>query len=95
MAILTRDGVNLYYEVHGSGPVILLTHGYSATSAMWRPQIKALSRNHNLVLWDMRGHGASDYPEDQRLYSEAATIDDMASIQIGRASCRERVCLYV
>ena len=80
MAILTCDGVNLYYEVHGSGPVILLTHGYSATSAMWRPQIKALSNNHKLVLWDMRGHGASDYPEDQRLYSEAATIEDMAAI---------------
>jgi pimeloyl-ACP methyl ester carboxylesterase len=80
MAILRRDGVNLYYEVHGNGPVILLTHGYSATSAMWRPQIRALSQNHTLVLWDMRGHGASDYPEDQTLYSEAATIVDMAAI---------------
>jgi hypothetical protein len=32
MPKLNRDGVDLYYETHGSGPVLLLTHGYSATS---------------------------------------------------------------
>ncbi len=80
MAILNRDGVNLYYEVYGSGPVILLTHGYSATSAMWHGQVEALSRDYKLVLWDMRGHGMSDYPEDQSLYTEAATVGDMAAI---------------
>ncbi len=69
MAILNRDGVSLYYEVYGSGPVILLTHGYSATSAMWHGQVEALSKNYKLVLWDMRGHGMSDYPEDQALYT--------------------------
>lgn len=80
MSILTRDGVGIYYEVHGKGPAILLTHGYSATSDMWRPQTEELSRDHTLVLWDMRGHGKSDYPEDPALYSEAATVADMAAI---------------
>ena len=41
MAMLARNGVNLYYETHGEGPVILLTHGYSATSQMWQGQIDA------------------------------------------------------
>ncbi len=81
MATLTRDGVKLHYEVHGgNGPVILLSHGYSATAGMWRGQIAALSARHRLVLWDMRGHGQSDYPEDQAEYSEAATVADMAAI---------------
>lgn len=81
MAKLTRGGVNIHYEVHGtSGPVILLSHGYSATSEMWRGQIAALTKHHRLVLWDMRGHGASDYPTDQAEYSEAATVADMAAI---------------
>ena len=62
MAMLARDGVNIYYETHGEGPVILLSHGYSATSQMWRGQIGPLSKTHKLVLWDMRGHGQSDYP---------------------------------
>lgn len=80
MATFNRDGVELYYEVHGEGPVILLTHGYSATSQMWRGQIAALSDGYRLVLWDMRGHGQSDSPEDQGLYSEAATVADMAAL---------------
>lgn len=80
MPKLNRDGVELYYEVHGSGPVILLTHGYSATCEMWQGQVEPLSKDHRLVIWDMRGHGQSDYPEDQSLYSEAATVADMAAL---------------
>jgi pimeloyl-ACP methyl ester carboxylesterase len=57
MPKLNRDGVNIYYEVHGNGPPLLLTHGYSSTSAMWQGQIAALSKQHKLILWDMRGHG--------------------------------------
>jgi pimeloyl-ACP methyl ester carboxylesterase len=80
MAKIDRDGVKLYYEVHGSGPPLLLTHGYSSTSAMWQGQIEALSRNHTLLLWDMRGHGQSDYPDDPSAYSEALTVADMAAL---------------
>ena len=80
MTILNRNGVNLYYEVHGSGPTLLLSHGFSATSAMWEGQIAALSAKHRLVLWDMRGHGQSDYPDDPAAYSEAETVADMAAI---------------
>ena len=80
MARLIRDGVTLHYEVHGTGPTLLLSHGFSATSAMWHGQIEALAAHHQLVLWDMRGHGQSDYPDDPALYSEAATVADMAAI---------------
>ena len=80
MVKLTRGDVSLYYETHGEGPVILLTHGYSATSQMWHGQIDLLSRRHKLVIWDMRGHGQSDYPKDAAAYSEAATVADMAAI---------------
>lgn len=80
MAVLDRDGVNIYYETHGSGPAILLTHGYSATSQMWKGQIEALARDHTLILWDMRGHGQSDSPADDAAYSEALTTADMAAL---------------
>lgn len=80
MAMLNRDGVGLYYEVHGTGPTILLTHGYSATSQMWQGQVEALSKEHRLVIWDMRGHGRSDSPDDPALYSEPATVADMAAL---------------
>jgi len=80
MPTLDRDGVKIYYEVHGSGPALLLTHGYSSTSAMWRGQIEALSKQHQLVLWDMRGHGQSDYPDDPEAYSEALTVADISAL---------------
>ena len=84
MPNIDRNGVKIYYEVHGkvdgNGPPILLTHGYSSTSAMWKGQIEALSKRHQLVLWDMRGHGQSDYPLDPNAYSEALTVGDMAAL---------------
>jgi pimeloyl-ACP methyl ester carboxylesterase len=80
MPKINRDGVEIYYEVHGSGPPLLLTHGYSLTSAMWQGQVEALSRHHRLVLWDMRGHGQSDYPDDPAAYSETLTVADMAAL---------------
>jgi len=80
MPKIDRDGVKIYYEVHGEGPPLILTHGYSSTSAMWKGQVTPLSRNHKLVLWDMRGHGQSDYPDDPAAYSEALTVGDIAAL---------------
>lgn len=80
MARLDRDGVKINYEVHGNGPPLILTHGYSLTSQMWQGQVEALSRHHRLILWDMRGHGRSDYPDDPDAYSEAQTVGDIAAL---------------
>ena len=80
MARLVRDGVALYYEDHGSGPAVLLTHGYGATSQMWQGQIAAFADRYRVIVWDMRGHGESDYPDEPSLYSEAHTVADMAAL---------------
>ena len=80
MPKINRDGVEIYYEVHGSGPHLILTHGYSSTSAMWQGQVAALSKHHRLVVCDMRGHGQSDYPSDPLAYSEALTVADIAAL---------------
>ncbi len=80
MAMLNRDGVGIHYEVHGEGPVLMLSHGYSSSSHMWAGQIEPLAKAFKVVTWDMRGHGKSDYPEDQTAYSEAATVADMGAL---------------
>lgn len=80
MPKLDRDGVRLYYEVHGEGPALILTHGFSATSQMWKGQIDTLAPHFTVITWDMRGHGQSDYPSDPSEYTEEATVADIAAL---------------
>ncbi len=79
MAFIDNRGTQIYYEVHGAGPTILLSHGYSATSQMWQGQISSFS-DYQVITWDMRGHGKSDSPDDATLYSMELTISDMYAI---------------
>ena len=80
MPKLNRDGIEIYYEVHGEGPALLLTHGFSSSSQMWAGQVAPFSKAFKLITWDMRGHGESDYPADPAAYSEEATVADMAAL---------------
>ncbi len=80
MAYIDRDGVKIHYEVAGNGPAVVLSHGYSATAGMWRPQVPVLSERYRVITWDMRGHGESDSPDDPALYSEAHSCADIAAI---------------
>ena len=83
MTILNRNGVNLFYDVGGMDsdrPAVLLTHGYSSTSEMWRPNLDAFRAGRRVITWDIRGHGQSDSPEDQSLYSTELSVADMEAI---------------
>lgn len=80
MGYIERDRVRIYYEDQGAGPAVLLTHGYAATLRMWDPQVAALADRYRLICWDMRGHGASDSPDDPAAYSHEATVADMAAV---------------
>lgn len=81
MPVLDRDGVDIYYEAAGEGGLpLLLSHGYSASSEMWKPNLAALSENRMVITWDIRGHGRSDSPENQALYSESLSVADMVAV---------------
>jgi pimeloyl-ACP methyl ester carboxylesterase len=82
MADLERDGVRLYYELHGSngGIPLLLSHGFGASSQMWAPNAAALAAGRPVITWDMRGHGRTDCPADQAEYTQAACLGDMAAL---------------
>ena len=45
MPKIDRNGVDINYEVYGSGSPLFLTHGFSATSKMWDDQINTLSKH--------------------------------------------------
>lgn len=82
MARLDRHGVGLHYEVggDGEGAPVLLTHGFSATGDTFRSTVQALRAAHRCLVWDVRGHGRSDYPTDDREYSIELTMADMSAL---------------
>ena len=47
---------------------------------MWAGNLPALSQDRRVIIWDIRGHGRSDSPEDPELYSESLSVDDMAGV---------------
>lgn len=80
MPYLNRSGIRIYYEDHGQGLPILLTHGYGASTGMWRGQVEAFRDRCRLIPWDMRGHGRSDSPDNQALYTQDLAVEDMLAI---------------
>ncbi len=81
MAQASVNGITIEYETAGEGPAVLLSHGYSATGRMWRPQQKALAEaGFQLITWDMRGHGQTDSPDDPAQYSEDLTVADILGL---------------
>lgn len=81
MPDLNRDGVSVHYDIAGEGPTVLLTHGFSASSAMWRDNVPALTKaGWRVVTWDMRGHGRSASPDDATCYSAELTVADMVAL---------------
>ena len=60
----TADGVSVQYLSAGSGPAIVLLHGYAETSRMWRPLIPRLAATHTVIAPDLPGIGGSAIPSD-------------------------------
>jgi pimeloyl-ACP methyl ester carboxylesterase len=60
IAIPTVDGAHLTAWDVGSGPTVVLSHGWAASHAVWIPVARRLVESgHRVVLYDQRGHGAS------------------------------------
>lgn len=80
---LRRGEVELYYEVcraEGVRTPMLLTHGYSASSAMWSANLDALSAQRDVLTWDMRGHGHTAAPLELDYFTPEACVEDMVAI---------------
>ncbi|MEV0483672.1 alpha/beta hydrolase [Streptomyces sp. NPDC050508] len=60
MPLADSDGTSIYYERHGSGPVILFVHGSGGHHAAWWQQVAALREEFTVVTVDLRGFGKSD-----------------------------------
>ncbi|MDP3071431.1 MAG: alpha/beta hydrolase [Opitutaceae bacterium] len=66
------NGIKLYYESHGSGPVMLQIHGNSGSIADLTPLIGHFAKNHRVLVADSRGHGKSEFGKEPLTYERMA-----------------------
>ena len=86
MAFLkTDDGISIYYEHHEPkalrGAPVVFSCAFATTHQNWRGQVEPiLAAGHPVVLWDLRGHGRSDAPTDERSYSIEHVVADLLAV---------------
>jgi pimeloyl-ACP methyl ester carboxylesterase len=59
---IATNGATIHVRVGGSGPAVVLLHGYGETGDMWAPMAVDLARDHTVVVPDLRGLGLSSKP---------------------------------
>jgi pimeloyl-ACP methyl ester carboxylesterase len=75
------DGVAIEVGDHGSGPAVLLIHGWPDSGDLWRNQVTALvEAGYRALVPDLRGFGASDHPEGVDAYNLLHLIGDMVAV---------------
>ena len=84
-----RTGIEIYYEVEGSGEPLLLIMGTAADHTTWAAQVEAYRDHYSVITYDARGTGRSTHPEDRHSYSMRILADDASALLdhlgIGRA----------
>lgn len=80
--IAVADGVALHTAVGGSGPPIVLLHGFPQTHLMWRHVAADLAADHTVICPDLRGYGGSDKPREAepRTYAKRTMADDAVAL---------------
>ena len=82
---VTANGVGINYRRAGSGPPLLLLHGYPQTHYMWHKIAPTLARHFTVIAADLRGYGDSDKPESDTThspYSKRVMAADMATLMM-------------
>src|SRR5215831_20586795 len=78
--------MQLYYDIHdGTGPYVLMVHGFLSSRAQWRPNLAALACVTRPVVLELWGHARSPAPEELALYHPEAYIAafDQLRTQLG------------
>jgi pimeloyl-ACP methyl ester carboxylesterase len=72
------SGATIHVRVGGTGPAVLLLHGFGDTGDMWAPLAARLMANHTVIVPDLRGMGLSSHPESG--YDKKSEGQDIAAV---------------
>jgi pimeloyl-ACP methyl ester carboxylesterase len=78
---IKTNGIQMHIAEQGSGPLVLMCHGFPESWYSWRHQLKALSEaGYHAVAPDMRGYGQTDRPEAIDQYTLLHLVGDMVGV---------------
>jgi pimeloyl-ACP methyl ester carboxylesterase len=80
MRVVVDDGVGLEVVEQGSGPTVVLVHGFGGAKEDFADHLDALAARNHVVTFDHRGHGESDAPEDPASYSLDRLAADVLAV---------------
>jgi pimeloyl-ACP methyl ester carboxylesterase len=72
------DGATIHARIGGTGPAVVLLHGFGDTGDMWAPVAAALVKDHTVLVPDLRGMGLSSHPEGG--YDKKTQARDVAQV---------------
>lgn len=75
---IPTNGITLHVRTGGTGPAVLLLHGYGETGDMWGALAENLARDHTVIVPDLRGMGLSSIPQGG--YEKVVQAEDMAGL---------------
>ncbi|MYA86613.1 MAG: alpha/beta fold hydrolase, partial [Acidimicrobiaceae bacterium] len=73
-------GIEMYYQVEGTGDPLLLIMGTAADHTTWAAQVEAYRHRYTVITYDARGTGRSTHPADISEYSMRILADDAAAL---------------
>ena len=80
-------GIEMTYEDVGSGPSVVLLHGYPFNRSMWADQTAELKKHHRVIVPDLRGHGGSAVSQAASMQSMATDVASLLeTLNISRAT---------
>lgn len=74
------NGVKIHYASAGSGPLVVMIHGFPDFWYTWRDQMQALAPNFQVVAIDQRGYNLSDKPKGVENYDMRLLVGDVAAV---------------
>ncbi len=80
MPRLAIDGAMINVETEGSGPPLMLLHGFTGSAASWDGHVQAFASRYRVAAVDLIGHGQSDAPADPSRYAIAHAIEDVIGV---------------